>query len=265
MRSISMLSMLSVAACLVAVGCQEPDASPTTAETQMRDNGKGHQVLGAGCVNAFAGITHCSIGTGILQYSEADQRLTVTGFGDASGVSSSFAEGTHWQQDGEPSLAAGQYIVYNAISEGAAVSSMRLTRDDESTITAGPTFTGSPGGSQYTAELYDGGNLVATIPGVTGTFKQINPPVEGSNDGCWAYRMEFGNVNGRCQWVWVPYWQSPCRIPIFDFTQLGSYNADRVVMTEEIGNGQYPYHSFTQIDVQGTLSSYAITAESSAP
>ena len=264
MRTISMISMLSIAACLVVAGCQEPDASPTTANNPAFDNGKGHQVLGGACINTFPGITSCPIGSGTLTYSAADQLLTATGFTDdgGSGFSSSFAQGTHWQQDGEPSMVAGQYIVYNAISEGAAVSTMRLTRDNSSTITAAPTFTGSPGAFHYTAEIYDGANLIGTIPNLGGTFKQINPPVEGSNDGCWAYRMEFGNVNGRCQWVWVAYWQSPCRRPVFDFGLQGSFSADKVVLTEEISNGQYPYHVFDRIDIKGTLSSYAVTGES---
>lgn len=264
MRSISMLSMLSVAACLVVAGCQEPDASPTTAGTPTRDNGKGQQVLTDGCINAFAGITSCPIGNGTLVYSEPDHTLTVTGFGGAGndGVSSAFTSGTHWRQDGEPSLAENQYILYNAISEGNAVSTMQLTRDNSTTITAAPTFTGSPVGFHYKAEIYDGAHLVRTLTNLTGTFKQINPPPVGGGDGCWAYRMEFGSVNGHCQWVWTPFWQSPCRIPQFDFGVRGTFNADKVVITEEITSGQYPYHSFERIDVKGTLSSYAITGES---
>lgn len=220
-------------------------------------------VAAVNCLNVFPGITNCAVGNAVMAFNPPTGQIIVNNFGPngTDGVSSTFASAKNWEQDGNVDIAAGGNVTYSAISGGQVVSTFNLVRSTGNEISAAPTFTGSPEAFQYRIDAYNGEQLVGSNTGLTA----LTPAARyNGGSGCYVRRRKFKNTpGGACQWEMV--WVSPCPTVVVNLPFGPPVLANRLVFTEVISSGQYPYRSFTGITVQGRLNSYAISSEFATP
>lgn len=263
MRITALNTAFAALVCLAIAGCDGNGTNPNVVENDRGNGGKGPQVLSA-CVDAFAGIRSCAIGSANLE--RQGDGLMVTGF-DAigrSGVSSQFADANDWSQSVDFSLAGGRHLKYSAISDGEAVSTLRLAvNPDGNGFSIDPTFTGSAGTFHYRVDIYNGTSLVASLPhrGPGSPLAHIIGGDGGGGTGCWVWRNTgFKNEAGQC--IWQLNWRVPCPYVVVEFDDAGPFTTDRIVVTEEREDGHYPYRTFSSIHLTGNPDYYRISGES---
>ncbi|WP_208721104.1 hypothetical protein [Corallococcus aberystwythensis] len=239
------------------------------------DDGQASGSLGAQesaasqCVKKFDGITTCALGRAKVD-SVADG-LAVTGLAtQRDGVSSSFAQAVKWEQRVAMSLGAQGGYQLAARDGDQVVSTLKVTPGRvANSVDMLPTFTGSPGGSAYTMNVYLGGVLQGSSPQPAG-FHQVfhnwreflqwaemhhhflnDFDIDGLSTG-----SAETNV-GACVWR-VDSEKSTFTVDINGKTVTG----DSVEFIETIADGAYPYRHFTGIDTNAVAGKYTIRSES---
>lgn len=213
------------------------------------------------------GITNSSIGSAILS---SGGGLNVDSMNTLSdGVSTDFTHKTswvdydevHWPESGSATL------LLNAVDGSTTTSSLNLISSDSSMLSFEPIFTGQAK-YLYTLTLYKGSVLVDSeyglgsingpgyinIPTSRAKKSKSANPLTFTMSGDW--RKEF-NVNpvGACEWSI----EQPSGNSVFVTTPLGKLDtATRIVMTEVISGGSYPYYTFDHIQQLGTIGSMKI-------
>ncbi len=255
MKSRSLSLLLASVFCLGLANCDERTTSPDTSN----NGGKTPGVLADNCVNAFAGITSCGVGGATLLSTPSGIMVTGLPPSGTGGVSSSFASAVDWTQSVNLTLPLQGTVNYDAVSGGQVVSSANVMRIGNEMLGFQTRFTGSSAGT-YDIAIYDGANYVGGLARQIGggvTTQPLQP-------GCWMWRRNSFRSRdlGRCVWEWV--WVQPCRI-IFRLPDGTTLLGDRLVFTENIDNGHYPYRNFERIGVRTNASEFQITAESTIP
>ncbi|MFP2958653.1 hypothetical protein ACLEPN_12585 [Myxococcus sp. 1LA] len=266
--SIKLTGRLMAAALLslTAAGCQGEESQPAEADALTNQEAPVKQ----NCVESFAGIKSCATGDAKLERTE--KGLNVTGLVKASndGVSSTFAAATRWEQQSvfQDLAKAGQGFALAARDGEQVVSSIEVGIGAEpGRVTFRPQFTGTPGGSNYSVYVYNGGQLQG---------RYINRGLWFPLDASWYdihirftpihagffNHTSFGSHDpyptGACGWFF-----RSATPGAFSFNFDGrEVRGDHVEFVEELGDGHYPYTSFTGIDVTAAASALSIQSES---
>ncbi|WP_426756911.1 hypothetical protein [Myxococcus sp. Y35] len=272
--SIKLTGRLMAAALLslTAAGCQGEEAQPAEADKVSTQEAPSKQQ----CVEGFGGVLNCA--TGNAKLARTEKAVTVTGLADAAndGVSSSFARAVSWEQtvtfDGLGK--ANQGFALAARDGEQVVSSLQVSVNNETgRMTFAPQFTGMPGGSTYSMDVYSGGVF---------QFRHINRGLWFPPDASWydihirltRFDVHFRNENdfvfarhnksgatitpGAC--VWGIRSETP---GAFTFNFDGRIvRGDYVEFVEEVGDGHYPYTSFSAIDLTAAANALTIEGES---
>ncbi|NOJ83095.1 hypothetical protein [Myxococcus xanthus] len=266
--SIKLTGRLMAAALLslTAAGCQGEESQPAEADALSAQEAPVKQQ----CVETFAGITNCATGNAKLERTEAG--LNVTGLEKAvnDGVSSNFAAATQWEQKAvfQELAKAGQGFALAARDGDQVVSTLQVGIGREpGQVTFQPQFTGTPGGSTYSVYVYNGGQFQG---------RHINRGLWFPMDASWydihirftpihiGFRnhMTFGFNDpiptGACVWSFRS--ATPGAFT-FDFDGR-EVSGDHVEFVEELGDGHYPYTSFSAIDLTAAASALTIHSES---
>lgn len=266
--SIKLTGRLMAAALLslTAAGCQGEESQPVEADALSTQEAPVKQQ----CVETFAGIKNCA--TGNAKLARTEKGLNVTGLAKAAndGVSSTFAAATQWEQRATfVELAkAGEGFALAARDGDQVVSTIQVGIGREAgQVTFQPQFTGTPGGSTYSVYVYNGGQLQG---------RHINRGLWFPMDASWydihirftpihsGFRnhTSFGSHDpiptGACAWFFRSATPNA-----FTFNFDGrEVSGDHVEFVEELGEGHYPYTSFSAIDLTAAASGLNIQSES---
>ncbi|NVI99623.1 hypothetical protein HV824_16050 [Myxococcus sp. AM009] len=266
--SIKLTGRLMAAALLslTAAGCQGEESQPAEADALSNQEAPVKQQ----CVGTFAGVTHCA--TGDAKLARTETGLNVTGLANAAsdGVSSNFAAATQWEQKAvfQDLAKAGQGFALAARDGEQVVSTIQVGIGNEpGRVTFQPQFTGTPGGSTYSVYVYSGGQLQG---------RHINRGLWFPMDASWydihirftpihtGFRnhTSFGAhdpiASGACVWAF-----RSATPGAFTFNFDGRIvSGDHVEFVEELGDGHYPYTSFSAIDLTAAASALSIQSES---
>lgn len=247
---------------LTAVGCQGEEAQTSAGDGLATQEAKATQ----SCLEGLEGITNCATGNAVLTRTE--KGLSVSGLDNVKtdGVSSEFERATNWRMQafmtglGEKRqglvLAArdGDQVVSTLrIAPGAAPGRMGLV----------PEFTGTPGGSAFHIRLYSNGQLVGSVFHGGGP---LSIPPYWDYDYPSASQWLFGNESslrnagtslGACSWSMSGAARA------FSMEVKGeTITGDSIQFIEVLGEGHYPYTSFSGIDVKAAATSFTILGES---
>ncbi|AEI62841.1 hypothetical protein [Corallococcus macrosporus] len=265
--SIKLTGRLMAAALLslTAAGCQGEESQPEADALTNQEAPVKQQ-----CVESFAGITSCA--TGDAKLARTEKGLEVTGLAKATndGVSSTFAAATQWEQQAvfQDLAKAGQGFALAARDGDQVVSSIEVGIGSEpGRVTFRPQFTGTPGGSNYSVYVYSGGHLQA---------RHINRGLWFPLDASWydihirftpihtgfrnhtAFGANDPISSGACVWAFRS--ATPGAFTFnFDGRQV---SGDYVEFVEEVGDGHYPYTSFTGIDMTAAATALTVQGES---
>lgn len=266
--SIKLTGRLMAAALLslTAAGCQGEESQP--AETDALTNQEAP--VKQQCVENSAGILNCA--TGNAKLARTEKGLNVTGLSNAArdGVSSTFAPATRWEQKSTfVDLAkAGQGFALAARDGEQVISSIEVGIGSEpGRVTFRPQFTGTPGGSTYRVNVYSGGqfqgyhiNRGLWFP-LDASWYDIHIRFTPIHSGFFNH-TSFGSHDpiptGACGWFFRSAAPNAFRFN-FDGREV---SGDYVEFVEEIGDGHYPYTSFTSIDQTAAASALSIESES---
>ena len=270
-----MMSRLLAAALLSVAGCQGD-------ESQMpEDNTLGSQEAAADtqCVQRFNGITNCA--TGNARLSSTATGLQVSGLTNAAtdGVTGTFARATRWTQNAQVRFGAAQGGLSLAARAGdQVVGTLQLTpgRDGRS-MTALPSFSGAPGGSNYRVNVFNNGTLQGggqqpagymiiirdwydLLRYLVAVFSFDNGyDIEIWKPGATVTSME--TIPGACVWR-VRNQQGTFSVQLADGRVL---TGNMIEFVEQIDSGHYPYTDFTAIDVKAAAEGFVVTGETFVP
>ncbi|RKH49255.1 hypothetical protein D7V93_32165 [Corallococcus llansteffanensis] len=224
-----------------------------------------------GCVNRFEGITHCTTGNAALD--ATDEGLVVTGLGngDEDGVVGAVGRAESWRQHSIVDFGEGdKAVTYYGRSEDQVISTLRMAPDPDhpGVLRLRPTFTGSPGGSDYTIIVRDHGEQVAyyKLPGdrLKSVIVEMQEALHrwlrlvetfSRSDGGSALS---GDTQGACIWT-VHFQENSFRVTLDDGTQV---TGDEIEFVEQLEDGAYPYSSFTHIGMTGAVNKVTVLDES---
>lgn len=262
--SIKMTGRLLAAAffSLTAAGCQGEE-TPAGDSLSTQEAGVEQQ-----CIQGFNGIKNCATGSASLK--AGSKGISVSGLGDVKtdGFSSEFTKATSWNLKADLGGVGekGQGLTLAARDGAQTVSTLHVGigagRDQ---VFFAPSFTGSPGGSAYRVNMYQNGRLVL------GQRYEIDYSVGG-----WWYNLHIGLTRidigfknhtsidaldpiptGACMWT---FRGAP---GTFSIDVNGkTVSGDSIEFIEEVGDGAYPYTSFSGIDVKAAASSFTLLDES---
>lgn len=257
-------ALLSLAGCQGAEDGTTPEGSLGAQEAQAQ----------AQCVGRFAGISSCA--TGAAQLQSTAEGLSVSNLVNPStdGVSSNFANAVGWSQKVRADFGPGQGQFSLAARDGdQVVSSLSINPDPgQTSLSLAPVFTGTPGGSSYSVNVYRDGVYQGGSTHTPSARVIIYTDWKGDTYlvygfiNWWDLRhmpMPFARQAaagqpqmGACTWR--------LRLPAQTFTMQvdgGQVVGDEIELVEQIGNGAYPYQHFSGIDVKGSASAYNILGE----
>lgn len=239
------------------------------------------------CVD-YQGINHCPVGDASLGLAPDGSGLEVSNLGreGSDGVLSIFGGATQWSADVEfsnPSLQPST-IALTARANGEATSRATV-RPVEGGYLLQASFTGETTASTYSALIYKGGVLQASVGGIrsagsssklkalptapTSGFENTNAAVAVYVDGMywgeldldrnwWWWTWGFGIMsNGGCTWGLQMH-----RAETFSLPDGSTAEGDEIVLIEEVrGSGHYPYVSFDSIEVTSSVEGMKVTSE----
>ncbi|MFB1482144.1 hypothetical protein [Corallococcus sp. RDP092CA] len=221
------------------------------------------------CVKRFDGITSCALGQARLD--AVEDGLAVSKLAtQKDGVSSGFAQAVKWEQRVAMSLGARGGYQLAARDGDQVVSTLKVTPGREAnTVTMAPAFTGSPGGSAYQMNIYQGGVLQGTSHQPAGMvivftnwrdfirWAELNHHFLNNFDVDGLSTGSAETSVGACVWR-VDAEKSTFTVEI----DGKSITGDSVEFIETIADGAYPYRHFTGIDTRAIASQYTIRSES---
>lgn len=204
----------------------------------------------------FNGISNSSLGSASLTGPvNPGDGLSVAGLATMSdGYTTDFTSKTHWTEYPEYSLPpTGGHLRYSAVSGTTTTSTLDIS-GSSSNYTVQPAFTGQTPYT-YTLRVYNGSTLLATETSLGASSGAIsitkNPFRSVSKDGAvpqrnwhiWALTQFNVTSSGACEWV-VENQETSNSV-----TTPGNntYTATKIVMTETITGGSYPYYTFDHI------------------
>jgi len=251
---------------LAAAGCQGEEPSQSDSVSTQEAAAKQQ------CIEGFNGIKNCA--TGEAQLSKGEKGIAVSGLSNVKtdGVTSMFPKAANWEMDAAIGGLAekGQGLALAARDGEQVVSTLRIGLSGErDQMVLAPQFTGSPGGSAYRAYVYSGGHLQATTD-LYNYDRWLNPWWWDFYWYWWPIRIGFRNhisygphdpiYTGACVWSLRGGPQA------FSIDVNGrSVTGDYIELVEEVGDGHYPYTSFSAIDVKAAASDFTILGESITP
>ena len=249
--------LLSMAGCAGGADDTQPSGSLHTQESAAQQ-----------CLNRFDGITSCALGQAKL--ASVAEGLSVSGLAaKTDGVSSNFAKAVKWEQRTAVSLGQRGGLQLAARDADQVVSTLKITPGREAnTVTMAPTFTGSPGGSRYTMNVYLGGVLQGSSPQPAGmmiTFTNWRDFLRWAEMHSWFLNDFDINMHSRraASNVGACVWRVGAEKNTFTVDVNGKpVVGDEVEFVETIADGAYPYRHFTGIDVNAVANEFTIRSES---
>ncbi|WP_233582538.1 hypothetical protein [Corallococcus sp. CA053C] len=237
-------------------------------DTQTSDSLHTQESAAQQCLNQFDGITSCALGQAKL--ATVKEGLAVSGLlAKTDGVASTFPKAVKWEQRTAVSLGQTGGLQLAARDADQVVSTLRITPGREAnTVNMAPTFTGTPGGSRYTMNIYRGGVLVTSSPQPAGmmiTFTNWRDFLRWAEMHAWFLNDFDIDMHSRTAAadVGACVWRVRAENTTFTATVDGkSIVGDEVAFVETIADGAYPYRHFTGIDVNAVASQFTIRSES---
>ncbi|MCY1047711.1 hypothetical protein OV208_40820 [Corallococcus sp. bb12-1] len=220
------------------------------------------------CIKQFEGIKSCALGRAKL--ASGKEGLLVSGLATkADGVASTFTKAVKWEQRSAVSLGANGGLQLAARDGDQVVSTLKITPGREAnTAIMTPTFTGSPGGSRYSMNVYLGGVLQGSSPQPAGMqivftnwrdflrWAEMHQHFLNDYDIDGLSKRAASDV-GACVWR-VGAVKNTFTVDVNGKPVVG----DEVEFVETIADGAYPYRHFTGIDVNAVASELIIRSES---
>ncbi|WP_246357419.1 hypothetical protein [Pyxidicoccus fallax] len=216
----------------------------------------------AQCVERFDGIQSCA--TGNAKVTASEKGVEVSGISDpkTDGVSSNFEGAIGWSQ--QASIVVGKSrtpFSLTARDGDQAVSTLNVAPGREpNQLALLPNFTGTPGGSQYRVNVYNDGQLVGSTSYEPQRYIIIIIIIH------WWWWWDFHNWraispnhpirDGAC--VWRMNAGDGAFSVLIDGKEV---RGNQLELVEEIGDGHYPYTSFSGIDVAGPTGDFTILNE----
>ncbi|RKH68199.1 hypothetical protein [Corallococcus llansteffanensis] len=249
--------LLSMAGCAGGADDTQTSGSLNTQESAAQQ-----------CLNQFDGITSCALGRAKL--ATVKEGLAVSGLlAKTDGVSSTFTKAVKWEQRSAVSLGQAGGLQLAARDADQVVSTLRITPGREAnTVIMAPTFTGSPGGSSYTMNIYRGGVLQGSSPQPAGmmiTFTNWRDFLRWAEMHAWFLNDFDIDMHSRraAADVGACVWRMGAENNTFTVDVNGKpVVGDEVEFVETIADGAYPYRHFTGIDVNAVASQFTIRSES---
>ncbi|GHG98557.1 hypothetical protein [Comamonas sp. JC664] len=251
---------------LAAVGCQGEEPSQGDSVSTQEAASK------AQCIEGFNGIRNCA--TGNAQLSKSEKGIAVSGLKSvkSDGIASTFPRASTWSMDAAIGGLGdtGQGLALAARDGSQVVSTLTIGMGGErDQMQLAPSFTGTPGGSQYRAYIYSGGQLQATT-NVMNYDRFLNPWWWDFYWYWWPIRIGFRNhlslgyndpiSQGACVWSLRGGPQA------FSIDVNGRrVTGDEIELVEEVGDGHYPYTSFSSIEVKAAASEFTVLGEAITP
>jgi hypothetical protein len=213
------------------------------------------------CVD-FAGNKHCALGNAKLALAANGASLQASGLAVAAsdGVQILLPDVTQFTPSGAVNRnPSGNTLVARAISTGVATSSLTVQRSATG-FSIAANFTGSGAGSTYNALLYNSGQLVGTIGGLTSGGPPMFPTFPCSIIPCTIHLPPVPHlptffVVPRSGGVGTPGacgWKLNFEADNLIQVTLGNGStviADAIALVENVpGQGSYPYLTFNEID-----------------
>ncbi|WP_186001876.1 hypothetical protein [Corallococcus sp. Z5C101001] len=249
---------------LSLAGCAGGDDSQSAGSLNAQESAAQSQ-----CVKRFEGISSCAMGRAKLD-SVADG-LAVSGLTtQKDGVASTFAQAVKWEQRVGMSLGANGGYQLSARDGDQVVSTLRVTPGKEAnSVTMAPTFTGSPGGSRYTMNVYLGGVLQGSSPQPAGmvivftNWRDFLRWAEMHHHFLNDFDVDGLSLGSAKENVGACVWRVGSEKNTFTVDINGKrITGDQVEFIETIAEGAYPYRHFTGIDTNAIASQYTINSES---
>jgi len=229
--------------------------------------GKGAEILTNGA--SLVGISRTGLGGATLSFNQLNAELTVDNLLGESGLSSRpDIPGNVWSQDieGEWPGGANGGLRFRSLNNGIETSTLEIWQrvvPVPGEFDAVPSFTGNPESNVFSLVLYDANNVEIgredNIPILTPI--RIVPVISCCQ---WLNRNRFivDRATGRC--IWSLLWNRCCRWRVYYGPRI--WDVSRVDFVEgEPEGGGYPYHDFTEIQVQtirgGIGGSLRVTSE----
>ena len=240
----------------LAAGCQgESDDTQAPLKTQEAK-------AEAQCVERFDGIQSCA--TGNAKVTASEKGVDVSGLTDpkTDGVSSNFDGAIGWSQQASIRVGDSRSAFSLAARDGdQVVSTLRVAPGREANqLALMPNFTGTAGGSQYRVNVYQDGQLQGSTIYSPQRYIIIIIIIR------WWWWWDFENArvspghsiqDGAC------VWRMNAGDGAFSVNIDGKeVRGDQLELVEELGDGHYPYTSFSGIDVAGPTGEFTILNES---
>ncbi|NMO15214.1 hypothetical protein HPC49_01420 [Pyxidicoccus fallax] len=251
--------------CLTAAGCQGEEPQAPTGGTLSTQEARAEQQ----CIEGVAGVINCATGNAVLKRTE--KGFAVSGLDNVKedGVSSQFKQPvTSWEIEAAiGGIGDKRQGLHLAARDGdQVISTLRIglgTEKDQMVLA--PEFTGTAGGSAYRMNVYNNGQLqVSTLADMDRFFR---PWWWDFYWYWWPIRFGFRNhlsmgshdpiSTGACVWTMSGGYQA------FSVEVDGKLiSGDTLELVEEVGDGHYPYTSFSAIDVKAAAKDFTILSES---
>ena len=243
----------------LAAGCQGEDDG-TQAEAPLKAQ---EAKAEAQCVERFDGIQSCAKGNAKVAASE--KGVDVSGVVDpkSDGVSSNFEGAIGWSQQADIRVGENRSPFSLAARDGdQVVSTLSVAPGREANqLALLPNFTGTAGGSQYRVNVYQDGMLQGSTIYEPQRYIIIIIIIH------WWWWWDFYNwravspghniQDGAC------VWRMNAREGAFSVLIDGKeVRGNQLELVEEIGDGHYPYTSFSGIDVTGPKGNFTLLNES---
>lgn len=249
---------------LTAAGCQGEEPQTPANDALSTQEAKAEQ----SCIEGFNGIKNCATGRAALK--SDGKAIAVFGLNNVKedGVSSSFAKATSWEMAVDiGGLGEKKQGFALAASDGEqVVSTLHVGVGDNDEVRLTPHFTGTPGGSAYRVNLYQGNSLMHSQIyqpdySVGSHWYNVHIRLDRSlfgfknhNTSNWPYNA---TGDGACVWTFRGAPQA------FSIDVDGKpVSGDYLEIAEEIGDGHYPYTGFTGIAVTAAAKDFTILGES---
>ncbi len=264
-RSLKLLSagIICIAVASITIASCDNNSTnpgnPSGTATNTGGRGKGPQVLRNGF--GTLAVDRGSFGTVSLERSEEDPTVLVASKFSTegrSGLTSAFAPAAAWSQDADVTFPkTGGFLTYTILDDSSLQSTLRVGRGQGGDVLSYlPGFTGGPPDStSYDLTIFANNVPVVHIPNIPPVR-----PVEVRESTCCRLLRGlhfFVLPDGRCRWQLAVNECCSVRISYNGVEYLG----DRVQLTERNTDGQYPYHSFNRVAVNGFVQSYTIASE----
>jgi hypothetical protein len=241
------------------------------------------------CVT-FSGMKHCSLGAAELTVEGKELHVASPNASERDGVAISTEGSIFWSAGmrSEPSGKEVEQTVLTGESEGSPASTATFRTEAERTDISATFTAATQETSTYTAAIYDGGRLVASVSNIRSgdvAVRQFGPVIRtNTSPGCTTQSYSQCMQDCRRQGNYLcGYCSVPC-VRTFDRDEVGgcrwtvqvqrasfsltanrmaegeTVEGDTVVLTEEIvPGGSYPYLNFDRILVETTAKTTTLT------